>query len=127
MSNNKYEYFEQALTKLEFFLKDFDQSEVQRAGIIQAFEFTFEQCWKYLQKMAQIEGVNVASPKKAFQWAFSANLISTDQEQIWLSMIDERNQTTHTYRDAIAAKVLSNIQSHYAGAFQKLLEKVKAQ
>ena len=71
--------------------------------------------------------INRGEPKKAFQWTFIANLISTDQEQVWLSMIDERNQSTHTYRDAIAAKVLSKIQSHYVGAFQKLLKNVKAQ
>ncbi|MGE3974541.1 MAG: HI0074 family nucleotidyltransferase substrate-binding subunit [Bdellovibrionales bacterium] len=126
MAEVMYKNFEIALTKLDSFIKNFNQSEVERAGIIQAFEFTFEQSWKALQKQAGSEGVNFASPKKAFQWALESGLIEASDEQIWLSMLDERNLTSHTYREAIAIKVLTNIQNHYLKVFHKLLQKLKA-
>lgn len=121
-----YVNFEAALLKLIEFNKNFDQSEIQRTAIIKAFELTFEQSWKALQKIAGTEGVMVASPKKAFQWAIQAGHISATEEPIWISMLDERNNAVHAYREAIAIKVLSNIQQHFISAFANLLNRLKA-
>ena len=65
MNSSFYLNFETALSKLVSFCDQFDGSEIQRAGVIQAFEFTFEQCWKAIQKKAGTEGVTIASPKKS--------------------------------------------------------------
>jgi hypothetical protein len=66
-----FENFEAALGKLVEFQKLYDGSEIHRAGVIQAFEFTFEQCWKALQKKAGLEGLSLASPKKSIEWAMA--------------------------------------------------------
>src|SRR3954453_8197558 len=97
-----FENFEAALYKLIEFQKLYDGSEIHRAGVIQAFEFTFEQCWKAIQKKAGIEGLSLASPKKSIEWAMANGWIPLTQENTWLEMMSDRNLTSHTYRDQTA-------------------------
>ena len=59
-----FENFEAALNKLVEFQKLYDGSEIHRAGVIQAFEFTFEQCWKAIQKKAGLEGLILRKPQE---------------------------------------------------------------
>lgn len=51
MKSNDLENFGRMLSRLKSFL----------AGVIQAFEFTFEQCWKALQKVAAKSGGQVGN------------------------------------------------------------------
>jgi nucleotidyltransferase substrate binding protein (TIGR01987 family) len=125
MSSLFYVNYELALTKLTQFCNQYDGSEIQRAGIIQAFEFTFEQCWKAIQKKAGSEGVVIASPKKAFEWAFQNGWIGADKENIWLEILSDRNLTSHTYRTAMAESVAKHVIEIYLSEFQALLQKMK--
>lgn len=124
MADPFYQNFQIALKKLSQFCSQYDGSEIQRAGIIQAFEFTYEQCWKAIQKRAGTEGVSVASPKKAFEWAFQNGWILPTEEANWLQMLADRNLTSHTYREAMALQVAEKVMSTYLGLFENLLQKV---
>jgi nucleotidyltransferase substrate binding protein (TIGR01987 family) len=127
MSDNSsfYENFEAALMKLLEFKNLYDGSEIHRAGVIQAFEFTFEQCWKAIQKKAGQEGLSLASPKKALEWAMTNGWIPTAQEDIWLQMMNDRNLTSHTYREQTAKEVSTRIIDRYSAAFSVMLEWMK--
>lgn len=46
-----HENFSKALAKLREFVAMPIENERDRAGVIQAFEFTFEQCWKAFQRI----------------------------------------------------------------------------
>lgn len=120
-----FENFEAALKKLLEFQKIYDGSEIHRAGIIQAFEFTFEQCWKAIQKKAGFEGLILASPRKSIEWAMNSNWLSTTQENTWLEMMKDRNLTSHTYRDQTAEKVAAHILDSYIAEFILILDKMK--
>ena len=124
MSVKFYENFEKALQKLKEFSNDFDGSEMHMAAMIQAFEFTFEQCWKTIQKKAGQEGVNVASPKKALEWAMSAGWLLRDDEAAWLKMLNDRNLSSHTYRESVAKEVTNHIRISYLGHFEKILTRM---
>lgn len=117
--------FEAALAKLTSFKKVYDQSEIHRAGVIQAFELTFEQCWKAIQKKAGAEGVTVASPKKALEWALKAAWIVPEDESVWLEMLSDRNLTSHTYREQTAQEVAGRVLSRYESAFRSILAKMQ--
>jgi nucleotidyltransferase substrate binding protein (TIGR01987 family) len=121
-----YVNFEAALGKLLEFTRLYDGSEIHRAGLIQAFEFTFEQCWKTLQKKAGGEGVVIASPKKALEWAMAAALFPPTEEAAWLTLLKDRNLTSHTYREKMAREIAENILRLHAPAFSRLLLRLKA-
>lgn len=121
------ENFEAALSKLIEFKKLYDGSEIHRAGIIQAFEFTFEQCWKAIQKRAGTEGLVLASPKKAIEWAMANSWIPTAKENTWLEMMNDRNLTSHTYRDQAAQAVATRVLDTYLREFSSVLGKMKTQ
>lgn len=117
--------FEKTLIQLKKFTALPIQNDRDKAGILQAFKYTFEQCWKSIQKKAGHEGSQVASPKKAFMFAFQNNWIDKKNEHIWLKMIKDRNLTSHTYREDVASEVLQNIIKFYIPGFEQLVEKMK--
>jgi nucleotidyltransferase substrate binding protein (TIGR01987 family) len=117
--------FELAFEKLKEFAQNFDGSEVQRAGIIQAFEFTYEQAWRTLQKRSGQEGLAIASPKKAFEYALQSDLILPNEEVLWLKMIEHWNLTTHTYKADLAVIIEKTISAAYIPAFESLLARLK--
>jgi len=117
--------FEKTLKQLKSFVALPIQNDRDKAGIIQAFEYTFEQCWKSIQKKAGHDGVQIGSPKKAFMFAFQNNWIQKEAEVLWLQMIEDRNLTSHTYKEDIAAVVLQRIVRDYIPCFDSLLLKLR--
>lgn len=117
--------FESTLKQLEAFLKIPIQNDRDRAGIIQAFEFTFEQSWLALQKQIGSLGLRAASPKQAFTLAMAQGWIETSDELKWIKMIEDRNLTSHTYKQELANEVLGRIQNDYVELFKKLLFHLK--
>lgn len=101
--------FQDALNKLEEFLSEPIVNDRDKAGIIQAFEYSFETCWKYIQKAAESHSKLVGSPKQAFKAAFELGWIKESEQSDWLQMQGDRNLTSHTYRKDIAEEVLGRI------------------
>lgn len=122
MSNEVTKNFELALSKLNTFIQQGIVDELDRAGLIQGFEFTFEQAWKALQKRGRTEGITIASPKQAFEWAMEQGWIPSTDEQLWLDMLKDRNLTSHTYRESVAKDVAENILNSYGKALTGLLK-----
>lgn len=121
-----FENFEAALTKLIEFQKLYDGSEIHRAGVIQGFEFTFEQCWKALQKKSSNEGLLLASPKKAIEWAMAQSWIPHEKEDTWIEMMADRNLTSHTYREHTAQTVVTRVLDTYITEMTAILAKMKS-
>lgn len=80
--------------------------DLQRAGCIQYFEFTFDLAWKSIQSVAQFYGLEpVKSPRVAFRTAFSQGWIQ--EQEPWLAMLEARNRMSHVYsaEEALAVYV----------------------
>jgi nucleotidyltransferase substrate binding protein (TIGR01987 family) len=116
--------FELTLNELNTFLTLPIQNDRDIAGIIQAFEFTFEQSWKAIQKIASAQGSEVGSPKAAFSFALQNAWIKSQDEPLWLQLLKDRNLTSHTYQEELAKEVLERIQKYYLRMFQELLNKL---
>ena len=116
--------FRDALAKLREFVDHVTGSEIERAGVIQAFEFTYETCWRALQKLATDQGLVAASPRQALQAAFQLGWIRDSEQATWLQMIADRNLTTHTYRRKTADLVFDAIVRDYLPAFETLLSRI---
>lgn len=95
---------EAALKQLVAFLGVPAVSDRDRAGVIQAFEFTFEATWKLLKHLAEAEGVVADSPKRAL---VAAHGIVKD-EALWLDMLCDRNLSSHVYDVDLAEMASTN-------------------
>ena len=93
-------------------------SDVERAGVIQFFEMSFELAWKVLKDYLEGEGFNVASPRQAVKQAFQAGLIRDGH--IWMEALKDRNLTVHTYEEKIAIAVEKKIRDSYFPALAQL-------
>ena len=92
----RHDYFQKALQQLTTGLLTYPNlNELEKDGIIQRFEFTFELAWKTLQDyFAQESGyVDVRGPRTVLKQAIQDNLL--EDGHVWLQMLDNRNLLTH--------------------------------
>jgi len=94
-------------------------SNLELSGTIQHFEFCYELSWKLLQKRAAIDGRMIASPREAFRYGFERGYIENDKA--WAEMINDRNETVHTYDAMTAQKIYDQVKGVYLGEFEKLI------
>ena len=114
-----HENFDKALAKLREFVAMPIINERDRAGIIQAFEFTFEQCWKAFQRILVAEGYEAHSPRKSLEGAIQLQLIKSTDETIWLQMLQDRNLTSHLYHENLAIEISDRIIIDYLPLLNK--------
>ena len=107
-----------AQKKFDLFRQHLD-SEQEKAGAIQAFEFCFELSWRTLKRVLSKKGLDVASPRDTFRTAAQNHLL-THLEQ-WFDFQLKRNLTSHTYNDEIMDEVVSILPS-FSMAMQQLIE-----
>ncbi len=86
------------------------ESDLNRDAAIQRFEFSFELSWKAIQKVLRGEGLDAPSPKSCFREAYRLGWIQ--QEEPWLSMLEDRNLTSHTYDVKLAESVYRRLPAH---------------
>lgn len=97
-------------------------TELERAGIIQFFEMTFELAWKVLKDYLESEGYTVKSPRETVKQAFQIGLI--DNGHVWIDALSNRNLTTHTYDEELANKMTNEIISTYLPELEKMHDKL---
>jgi nucleotidyltransferase substrate binding protein (TIGR01987 family) len=105
--------FGRALAKLHEFAATPIRDDRDRAGIIQAFEFTFEQCWKTLQRIAAAQGLTAASPRQALQMGMQLSLLRREDENAWLDMLRDRSATSHLYQETIVREIAQRVVDRY--------------
>ena len=94
-------------------------SNLEKQGVIQAFEFTHELAWNILKDYLEDQGnQNVKGSKDATREAFKVALIA-DGEQ-WMAMIQSRNISSHTYDERTADQLVSVIIKQYFPLFVAL-------
>ncbi|MBI5485943.1 MAG: nucleotidyltransferase substrate binding protein [Deltaproteobacteria bacterium] len=95
---------DRALSQLERALAQPAPSDLEIDGTIQRFEFSVELFWKTLRR-ALIEERRVAeSPRQAIAGAWRMGWLE-DDEALWMRMLDDRNVTSHVYRESAAREV----------------------
>ena len=106
-------------------------NQLEREGVIQRFEFTFELSWNLLKDKLEYDGVILSSvtPRGVIRQAISARLV--DDGEAWLAMLSDRNLMSHTYDFERFDAVIRNIHSRYMvildDLYQRLLLEVMEQ
>jgi nucleotidyltransferase substrate binding protein (TIGR01987 family) len=113
-----------ALSTLEEIVEE-PFSIIVRDATIQRFEYTFEALWKYIKEfLKEHEGINVNSPKACFRALFSTGLLTEDETNKCLEMTDRRNDTSHTYKEAVAQIIFGRINESYVVLIKDVLSKL---
>ena len=80
-------------------------SDLEKQGVVQAFEFTHELAWNVLKDYLEYQGISaVIGSRDATREAFQKNLIQDGD--MWMEMIKSRNLTSHTYNKTIADDIV---------------------
>lgn len=97
-------------------------SEIEKAGLIQFFEITFDLAWKVLKDYLEAQGYIVKSPRETIKQAYQMEVI--DDGHVWIEALSNRNLTTHTYDEQFTEKFVLDIQQVYFPLFKSLYEKL---
>lgn len=117
----KFENFKENLKVLKKAGKQDLKNEFVTGGIINKFYIQFELSWKVLKELLVYEGVTEAangSPREIIKAAYRT--YDFINEEIWLSMLSERNSTSHVYDKKAAKTLVEKIISEYIDSFVDL-------
>ena len=99
-------------------------SDLEKQGLIQAFEFTHELAWNVMKDYFFFQGQsNITGSRDAVREAYQKGLI--DDGETWMGMIKSRNQTSHTYNQRVTDEIVQYIMERYATCFQDFFVKMQ--
>jgi nucleotidyltransferase substrate binding protein (TIGR01987 family) len=117
---------ERAMAELESYAALPVTNRRDKAGLIQAFEFTFELFWKLFQKLAPESGLEASSPREALIAGTKLHLIAREEVDAWSQMLRDRNLTSHTYNAPLADEIVDRLLSRYLACFRTTLVRARA-
>lgn len=95
-------------------------TDLEKEGVVQRFEYTWELAWKLLKDFLESEGVvfERITPLSVLRAALAARLIQG--EDAWRRALDARNEMSHVYRFELFERVVGEIQAEYLTLFDDL-------
>lgn len=95
-------------------------SLLEKQGVIQRFEFSFELAWKTLKDYLEESGLTITplTPRQVLKEGFAAKIIPDGQ--VWITMLDCRNLLSHTYDCAVFEQAVKAIAAEYLPALGNL-------
>ena len=99
-------------------------SDLEKEGVIQRFEYTWELAWKTLKDYLENEGIvlDKITPKAVIVASVEANIIQ--QHETWMKALDDRNKMSHIYSTIVFNQVIKHIAESYLSLFDQLYEKL---
>lgn len=123
----RFSNFKKALQQLENAVniaRAKELSELEKQGVIQAFEFTHELAWNVIKDYFEYQGAtDLHGSRNATRLAFQRGIV--ENGHVWMEMIESRNKTSHTYNEKIAEEIYQKTIESYFGAFKSLVAKME--
>lgn len=91
---------------------------LEKEGLVQRFEYTFELAWKTLKDYLESQNVDVRFPREVIKSGFQYELI--EDGEIWLEMLEMRILMTHTYDEEIFNTSITKITGYFYPEIEKL-------
>ena len=95
-------------------------SLLEKEGVIQRFEYSFELAWKTVKDFLEEGGLVISpvTPREVLKDAFAAKVLA--EGQVWIDMLDHRNLLSHTYDLSVFEEAVDAIAARYLPAMEKL-------
>jgi nucleotidyltransferase substrate binding protein (TIGR01987 family) len=100
-------------------------SVLEKEGLVQRFEYTFELSWKTLKDYLESQDVQINFPREVIKSAFQYNILSDGE--IWMEMLEKRNMMSHTYDEEIFNESIKRIVNDFFPQLEKLIVFFKKQ
>jgi len=118
----RFNNYSKALDQLTKFIEKGELNELEKQGMIQAFEYTYELAWNTMKDYFEAQGeTTIFGSRDAFRLAFKRGLI--ENGEAWMAMITSRTLTSHTYNEEIAEEIVDDIATVYFQEFVSLRAK----
>jgi len=118
-------HFARALEQLSRFVEKRQLNELERQGLIKAFEYTYELAWNTLKDYFEAQGESdIHGSRDAIRLAFRRGVIQDGET--WMAMIISRTLTSHTYNEQMAERIATEILERYYPEYVKLKERLEA-
>ncbi|MCF6356627.1 MAG: nucleotidyltransferase substrate binding protein [Draconibacterium sp.] len=100
-------------------------SDLEKEGLVQRFEYTFELAWKTLKDFLESQNVEAKFPREVIKKGFQYEII--DDGEIWMDMLEKRNLMMHTYDEKVFNEAIHHISILYFPEIKKIFEFFKSQ
>ncbi|NUN10518.1 MAG: nucleotidyltransferase substrate binding protein [Ignavibacteriaceae bacterium] len=121
----RFSNLKKAFMQLERFIDKTDLNDLEKQGLIQVFEYTYELSWNTIKDYYEYQGESgIQGSRDAFRLAIKIELVKEDQ--LWMDMIQSRQKTAHTYNEKTANKIAARVTNDYFGLFKDLVQSFKA-
>ena len=117
--------FGAALKRLDEACGQESYSDLERAGLVKTFEFTFEFGWKVMKDLLFYEGHDLNSPRDIIRKSFESGYISENDCEMFLYALNTRNTLSHAYRDELAREAETLIKVRYHPMLRRLWQTLK--
>lgn len=115
----RFENFNKAYNQFHKAIQNFDKlSVLEKEGLIQRFEYTFELAWKTLKDYLESQEVEAKFPREVIKQAFHYELIQDGE--LWMDMLEKRNLLAHTYDEERFNFAVKKIKEEYYGAISQI-------
>ncbi len=112
----RFSNYKKALAQLKKFIDKGDLSELEKQGLVKAFEYTYELSWNTLKDFLEYQGKSrLIGSRDVFREAFKENIIVDGEE--WMNMLKSRNITIHTYNQKTADEITDKVFNSYFQLF----------
>ncbi|MFO0360935.1 MAG: nucleotidyltransferase substrate binding protein [Flavobacteriales bacterium] len=106
-------------------LDDAVLDDLLKVSLIKHFEFTYELAWLVLKDFLQhAGGFQITGSIDAIRAAFKEGLIT--KGEVWMSMVESRNKTSHTYNEEVADEIFVKILVSFHPAFHQMQQKLES-
>lgn len=118
----KYDNFCAALQNLkDIYRYEEPYDNVTMTGLVGLYEICFEQSWKMMKEILEnhgYEGAATGSPKFIIKTAYQASMLQ--EEELWLSALQARNNVTHSYNRTVALDIIDQTKKQFYELFCQL-------
>ena len=119
----RFQNYRKAFANLQKFVDKGELSELEKQGLIKAFEYTYELAWNTLKDFLTYKGqTDIFGSRDSIRKAFTSGLINDGEG--WMDMLQSRNKTSHTYNEEIAEEIAAAILTKYYPLFQEFEKKL---
>lgn len=118
-------HFNKALSQLTKLIDNEKLNELEKQGLIQAFEYTYELSWNTLKDYFEAQGeTGIHGSRDAIRLAFRGGLI--EDGETWMDMMKTRTLTSHTNNEDVAEYIAGKIINLYFSEFLRLKTKMES-